>query len=202
MSRYTGPTTRINRRFGMAIFPPTKAFERKPHLPGVHGPRLRRKTTGYSVGLIEKQKLRYLYGLNETQFRIAFNKAKHERGVTADEFVSLLEMRLDSVIYLLGFAKTRRQARQYVNHGHFRVNGKKVDIASYLVKVGDEVDVRPMASARQIVTRALEENKLRAVPAWMSRQDDALKGIINRAPNHEELETGVNVQEIVEFYSR
>lgn len=186
----------------MAIFPPTKAFERKPHLPGIHGPRLRRKSTGYSIGLIEKQKLRYLYGMTETQFRIVFEKAKHERGVTAHEFVSLLERRLDSVVYLLGFAKTRAQARQYVNHGHFRVNGKKVDVASFTVKAGDEIDAKPMASARQIISRALEENKLRAVPTWLSRQDDALKGVVNRAPNPEELETGVNVQLIVEFYSR
>ncbi len=192
----------MNRRFSMAIFPPTKAFERKPHLPGIHGPRLRRKTSQYSVGLIEKQKLRYLYGLGETQFRIAFNKAKHERGVTADEFVTLLEMRLDSIVYALGFAKTRRQSRQYVNHGHFTVNGKSVDVPSYVVKVGDVIEAKGASTARQVVARALEENKLRAVPAWLARQDDSLKGVVNREPNHDELECGVNVQEIVEFYSR
>ncbi len=200
--RYTGPTTRINRRFGMAIFAPSKAFERKPHLPGIHGPRLRRKVTDYSMGLVEKQKLRYMYGLAETQFRITFEKAKHMRGVTATEFMQLLETRLDSVVYNLGFAKSRAQARQYVCHGLIRVNGRKVDVPSYSVKPGMEVDVKPTSSGRQIIARALEENKMRAVPAWLVRQDEALKGVVNRLPSVEELECGVNVQKIVEFYSR
>lgn len=202
MARYTGPTTRINRRFSMAIFAPTKAFERKPHLPGQHGPRLRRKVSEFSAGLIEKQKLRHTYGLLEKQFRLIFEKAKHKRGITAHEFVRELELRLDSIVYNLGFAKSRRQARQYVNHGIIRVNGRKVDVASFTVKVGDEVDVKPTSSGRQVVARSLEENKARAVPAWMTRQDEALKGVINRVPNPEELECGVNVQRIVEFYSR
>ncbi len=190
----------MNRRFGMAIFAPTKAFERKPHLPGQHGPRLRRKVTDYSTGLIEKQKLRYMYGLAETQFRLAFERAKHMRGVTATEFMQILETRLDSVVYNLGLAKSRRQARQYVNHGIIRVNGRKVDVASYAVKPGMEIDAKP--SARQVIARSLEENKMRAVPAWLSRQDDTLKGVVNRVPNAEELECGVNIQTIVEFYSR
>jgi len=200
--RYTGPTTRINRRFSMAIFAPSKAFERKPHLPGIHGPRLRRKVTDFSMGLIEKQKLRFMYGLAEKQFRNTFEKAKHMRGVTATEFMQLLETRLDSVVYNLGFAKSRAQARQYVNHGIIRVNGRKVDIPSYAVKPGYEIDVRPTSSGRQIIARALEENKMRAVPNWLSRQDEALKGVVNRQPSAEELECGVNVQKIVEFYSR
>jgi small subunit ribosomal protein S4 len=186
----------------MAIFAPTKAFERKPHLPGIHGPRLRRKVSGYSAGLSEKQKLRYMYGLQEKQFRNTFEKAKHMRGVTAVEFMQLLETRLDSIVYNLGFAKSRAQARQFVNHGIFRVNGRKVDVASYTVKAGAEVDVKPTSSGRQIIARSLEENKMRAVPAWLSRNDEGLKGVINRAPNKEELECGVNIQQIVEFYSR
>jgi small subunit ribosomal protein S4 len=186
----------------MAIFAPSKAFERKPHLPGIHGPRLRRKVTDYSMGLVEKQKLRYMYGLAETQFRITFEKAKHMRGVTATEFMQLLETRLDSVVYNLGFAKSRAQARQYVCHGLIRVNGRKVDVPSYSVKPGMEVDVKPTSSGRQIIARALEENKMRAVPAWLVRQDEALKGVVNRLPSVEELECGVNVQKIVEFYSR
>jgi small subunit ribosomal protein S4 len=202
MSRYTGPTTRINRRFSMAIFAPTKAFERKPHLPGQHGPRLRRKSSAYSIGLIEKQKLRYMFGLSETQFRLTFERAKHTRGVTAHEFVRLLETRLDSVVYNLGFAKSRAQARQIVNHGNIRVNGKRVDISSYQVKAGDEIDARQTSAARQQIARGIEENKMRAAPAWMTRQDEALKGVVNRLPNPEELECGVNVQLIVEFYSR
>jgi small subunit ribosomal protein S4 len=131
MSRYTGPTTRINRRFGMSIFPPNKAQDRKPHPPGQHGPRLRRKLSDYSIGLNEKQKLRYLYGLTEKQFRRTFERAKGKRGVTGEVFVQMLEKRLDAVLYSTGFAKTRRQARQFVNHGHVRVNGTKVDIPSF-----------------------------------------------------------------------
>lgn len=202
MARYTGPKTRINRRFSMAIFAPTKAFERKPHLPGQHGPRLRRKVSDFSAGLAEKQKLRFMYGLMEKQFRQTFEKAKHSRGITAHEFMKLLETRLDSVVYNLGFAKTRNQARQYVTHGQIRVNGRKVDIASYQVKPGAEIDVKPTSTGRQVIARSLEENKLKSVPAWLTRNDEAMKGTINRLPNPEELECGVNVQQIVEYYSR
>jgi small subunit ribosomal protein S4 len=116
--------------------------------------------------------------------------------------MQLLETRLDSVVYNLGFAKSRAQARQYVCHGLIRVNGRKVDVPSYSVKPGMEVDVKPTSSGRQIIARALEENKMRAVPAWLVRQDEALKGVVNRLPSVEELECGVNVQKIVEFYSR
>ncbi|SRR5690606_34405865 len=202
MARYTGPTTRINRRFGVALFPANKAFENKPYLPGVHGPRLRRKLSEYAIGLNEKQKLRYLYGLTEKQFRLTFDKAKRTRGVTGEIFLQLLSTRLDSVIYNIGFAKTRRQARQFVNHGHVRVNGRKVDIPSYQVKAGDEIAVREGTSSRQLATRALEDTRMRSVPNWISRVDDALTAKITRMPTADELEQGINVQLIVEFYSR
>ena len=136
MARYTGPTTRINRRFGQAIFAPTKAYERKPHPPGQHGPRLRRKLSDYAIGLNEKQKLRFMYGMTEKQFRLTFEKAKNTRGVTGEIFLQMLECRLDSVIYRLGFAKSRAAARQFVSHGHIVVNGTKTDIASFMVKEG------------------------------------------------------------------
>lgn len=202
MSRYTGPTTRINRRFGMAIFPANKAFENKPHLPGQHGPRLRRKLSEYAVGLNEKQKLRYLFGLSEKQFRNTFEKAKRTRGVTGEIFIQLLETRLDSVIYNTGFAKTRSQARQLVCHGHIRVNGHKVDIPSYKVSPGDEIAVRESTSSRQMATRAIEETRARPIPNWISRVDDALTAKVNRLPAGDEIEHGINVQLIVEFYSR
>lgn len=202
MARYTGPTTRINRRFGMAIFPPNKAFERKPHLPGQHGPRLRRKVSEYAAGLNEKQKLRYMYGLTEKQFRRTFEEAKNTKGVTGEIFVTLLEQRLDSVVYLLGFAKTRRMARQLVGHGHIRVNGQKVDIPSYRCIAGDEIEVKQGTSSRQMATRALEDTQLRQLPNWITRFDDALRGEVTRLPAPEELEQGINVQLIVEFYSR
>ena len=136
MSRYTGPTTRVNRRFGMPIFAETKAMQKKPYIPGQHGPRLRRRVTDYSMGLNEKQKLRFMFGLSEKQFRLTFERAKRQRGVTGEIFMRLLELRLDNIIYQLGFARSRAAARQFVTHGHVQVNGKKVDIPSYSVKVG------------------------------------------------------------------
>jgi small subunit ribosomal protein S4 len=202
MSRYTGPAQRINRRFSQAIFPPSKAFERKPHPPGIHGPRLRRKTSEYSAGLNEKQKLRFMYGLQEKQFRLLFDRAKAMRGVTGDQFLQLLETRLDNIVYLLGFVKSRRAARQLVNHGHVRVNGHKVDIASYSCRAGDVIEMSERPSSRQLATRGLEGNQFRTPPAWLSLQADTLRGQVSRLPAKEEMEPGVNVQLIVEFYSR
>ncbi len=202
MSRYTGPATRINRRFNMSIFPPNKAQERKPHPPGQHGPRLRRKVSEYGLGLNEKQKLRYLYGLTEKQFRRTFEKAKSQRGVTGQIFLQLLDTRLDSVIYHLGFARTRRAARQFVAHGHVKINGHKVDIPSYQIIGGETIEVRESTSSRQLATRSIEDTRVRPVPNWITRNDDALTATINRLPTAEEIETGINVQLIVEFYSR
>jgi small subunit ribosomal protein S4 len=202
MARYTGPTTRINRRFGMALFPATKAFENKPYPPGAHGPRLRRKMSTYSIGLNEKQKLRLMFGMTEKQFRATFEKAKNKRGVTGDIFLQMLETRLDSIVYSTGFAKTRRQARQMVNHGHIVVNGHKVDIPSYQVSAGDEIEVKASPNSRQLATVAMEESRMRTVPLWITRVDDALKATINRLPTADDLESVVNVQLIVEFYSR
>ncbi|WP_309381490.1 30S ribosomal protein S4 [Cerasicoccus frondis] len=202
MARYTGPTTRINRRFAQAIFAPNKAFERKPYLPGQHGPRLRRKSSDYAIGLNEKQKLRFMFGLTEKQFRLTFAKAKNQRGVTGEIFLRMLEMRLDNVIYRLGLAKTRRAARQFVNHGHIKVNGHKVDIPSYSVSPGDVIEVRDRTSSRQLATRCLEETQFRTVPAWMAMERDAIRGTVSREPAVDEMEQDINLQIIVEYYSR
>ena len=202
MARYTGPTTRINRRFNMAIFPPNKAFARKKYLPGQHGPRLRRKISEYGTGLNEKQKLRYMYGLTEKQFRLTFEKAKRQRGVTGEIFLRLLESRLDNVIYRLGFGKTRQAARQFVGHGHIRVKGHKVDIPSFQVSEGDVIEVREKTSSRQLATRSLEESTARVLPGGLTLDPDGLRGTIARLPEREEMETGINEQLIVEFYSR
>ncbi|MFW5873894.1 MAG: 30S ribosomal protein S4 [Verrucomicrobiota bacterium] len=202
MARYTGPTTRINRRFGQAIFAPTKAFERKPHPPGQHGPRLRRKLSDYAIGLNEKQKLRFSYGMTEKQFRLTFERAKNQRGVTGDIFLQMLERRLDNVVYRLGFAKSRSAARQFVGHGHIIVNGKKTDISSFMVKEGDEIEVRERTSSRQLATRSMEESTARTVPEWLNLNADALKATVNRLPTAEEGEESINVQLIVEYYSR
>jgi small subunit ribosomal protein S4 len=202
MARYTGPTTRLSRRFSQPLFGSTKAYEKRTYPPGQHGPKLRRKLSEYAVGLNEKQKLRYIYGLLERQFRRVFAKAKRSRGVTGEVFLQLLETRLDSVVYLLGFAKSRAAARQIVNHGHVRVNGHKVDIASYNVVPGDEIEIKNASTSRQIATRNLEETKARNVPGWLTRNDETLKATMTRLPNRDEMEPGINEQLIVEFYSR
>ena len=202
MARYTGPSTRISRRFGQYIVGSAKVLERRNFPPGQHGPKSRRKLSEYAVGLNEKQKLRFIYGLLERQFRRTFAIAKRERGVTGERFLQLLETRLDSVVYLLGFAKSRAAARQLVNHGHVRVNGHKVDIASYNVVQGDEVEMKAVNSSRQLATRAIEENRARVVPAWLTRNDEALKGTVTRLPTRDEMEPSINEQLIVEYYSR
>jgi small subunit ribosomal protein S4 len=202
MARYLGPTTRISRRFGQLILGSGKAFERRNYPPGVHGPKSRRKFSEYAVGLNEKQKLRYIYGLLERQFRRVFEIAKRERGITGERFLQLLETRLDSVIFLLGFAKTRAAARQFVNHGHIRVNGHKVDISSYNVQPGDEIEIKNTPASRQMATRQLEENRIRTVPGWLTLNPEVFKATVVRLPKRDEMEQGINEQLIVEFYSR
>jgi small subunit ribosomal protein S4 len=202
MSRYTGPTTRMNRKFGMPIFAPNKAFERRSYPPGQHGPRLRRKMSDYSIGLNEKQKLRFMYGLTEKQFRLTFKRAKIRKGVTGEIFIELLETRLDNVVYRSGLARSRQAARQFVTHGHILVNGIKVDIPSYQVKPGDEIEVRDRSSSRQLGTRNVEDNQYRPVPPWLTLNADTLKVNVSRVPNRDEADTTINEQLIVEFYSR
>lgn len=202
MARYTGPTTRISRRFGVHLLGSAKALERRNYPPGQHGPKSRRKVSEYSVGLGEKQKLRYVYGLLERQFRRTFEIAKRERGVTGERFMQLLETRLDSVVYLLGLAKSRAAARQFVNHGHIRVNGRKLDIASYSVKPGDEIEVKNAPASRQFATRNLEENRIRNVPGWLTLNAEAFKATVVRLPKRDEMDQNINEQLIVEFYSR
>ncbi|MEI9960669.1 MAG: 30S ribosomal protein S4 [Limisphaerales bacterium] len=148
MARYTGPRVRISRRFGIPIFGPTKYLERRNYGPGVHGPKSRRKTTDYGLGLIEKQKLRYYYGLMEKQFRGVYEKALRRRGVTGEQMLQILETRLDNVVFHLGFANTRAAARQMVCHGHITVKGRKVNIASYALKVNDVIEVKNHSVSR------------------------------------------------------
>lgn len=192
----------MNRKFGMPIFAPNKAFERRSYPPGQHGPRLRRKMSDYSLGLNEKQKLRYMYGLTEKQFRLTFDRAKNKKGVTGDIFIQMLETRLDNVIYRAGLARSRQAARQFVTHGHILVNGQKVDIPSFQVSAGDEIEVRDRSSSRQLGTRNVEDSQYRPVPPWLALNADALKVNVSRLPNADEADASINVQLIVEFYSR
>lgn len=200
--RYTGPTTRINRRFKAEIFPITKAYERKPYLPGMHGAHLKRRVSDYSLGLNEKQKLRFMFGLSEAQFRLAFEKAKRVRGVTGENFLRLLECRLDNIVYLMGFAKTRRAARQLVGHGHVCVDGHKVNIPSYTCKPGETISICDKVASRQLAIRSLDESQGRNCPPWLTVQAENLKGTVDRLPVREEMVPGVDEQLIVEFYSR
>jgi small subunit ribosomal protein S4 len=202
MARYTGPRLRISRRFGIPIYGPSKYLERKNYGPGVHGPRSRRKHTDYGLGLLEKQKLRYYYGLLERQFRGVYERALKRRGVTGETMLQILETRLDSVVYNLGFSNTRPGARQMVAHGHIKVNGRKVSIPSYSVRVNDAVEVKESSVSRQLATRHLELSTSRAVPDWLSLQRDAFKGSVLRLPTRDDIQPIASEQAVVEFYSR
>ncbi|GIX50004.1 MAG: 30S ribosomal protein S4 [Limisphaera sp.] len=203
MARYTGPRVRISRRFGIPIFGDSKYLERRNYPPGVHGPKAaRRKLTDYALGLMEKQKLRYYYGLQERQFRRVYEQALRRRGVTGETMLQILEMRLDNVVYRLGFAPTRPAARQMVAHGHIRVNGRKVTIPSFAVKVGDVIEPKDSDVSRQLVHRGLESSTSRPVPDWVSVNRDALRGVVMRVPTRDEIQPIANEQAVVEFYSR
>jgi len=202
MARYTGPRVRISRRFGVPIFGPTKYLERRNYGPGMHGPKSRRKTTDYGLGLLEKQKLRYYYGLLERQFRGVYERALRRRGVTGEQMLQILETRLDNVVYHLGFANTRAAARQMVGHGHMKVNGRKASIPSHSLRVNDTVEVRDNSRSRQMASKNLESATSRAVPDWLSLNRDAFKGVVMRIPTRAEMQPIGNEQAVVEFYSR
>ena len=202
MARYTGPRVRISRRFGIPIFGPTKYLERRNYGPGVHGPKSRRKHTEYGLGLIEKQKLRYYYGLMERQFRNVYERALRRRGVTGELMLQMLETRLDNIVYHLGFAQTRPAARQLVGHGHVKVNGRKVDVSSFAVKVNDVIEIKDNTVSRQLASKNLESATSRVVPDWLSLTKDAFKGSMMRIPSRDDIKPIANEQAVVEFYSR
>lgn len=202
MARYTGPRVRISRRFGLPIFGPTKYLERRNYGPGMHGPKSRRKHTDYGLGLIEKQKLRYYYGLMEKQFRGVYEKALRRRGVTGEQMLQILETRLDNVVFHLGFANSRAAARQMVCHGHIEVNGRKVNVASYALKVNEVITVKNTNVSRQLATKNLEGATSRSIPDWLSLSKDEFKGVVMRVPTRDEINPIANEQAVVEFYSR
>lgn len=202
MARYTGPRVRISRRLGKPIFGSSKYLERRNYPPGVHGPKSRRKLTDFAIGLMEKQKLRYYYGLMERQFRRVYEMALKRRGVTGEQMLQILEMRLDNVVYHLGFAPTRPAARQMVTHGHICVNGRKVNIPSYALKVNDIVEVKESKVSKQLALRGLELATTRVVPPWLALDKEKLRGKVLRVPTIEEIQPIANIQAVVEFYSR
>jgi len=163
---------------------------------------MRRKITDYALGLNEKQKLRYYYGLMEKQFRAVYQRALRQRGVTGELMLQILETRLDNVVFHLGFATTRAAARQMAAHGHMLVNSRKMTVPSYALKVNDVIEVRDSAVSRQMATRNLELATSRGVPEWLTLNKDAFKGVVNRLPTRDEIQPIANEQAVVEFYSR
>ena len=208
MGRYIGPVCRLCRREGVKLFlkgdrcySSKCALERRNYPPGEHGQK-RTKLTGYGLQLREKQKLKRIYGVSENQFRIYFEKAAKMKGVTGDNLIILLERRLDNIVYRMGFARTRREARIFVRHNHVLVNGKKVNIPSFLVKENDVVEVKPKTKEKEFMKDILASTQRRSVPEYLEVDREALKGVVKRLPSRDEIILPVNEQLIVELYSK
>jgi small subunit ribosomal protein S4 len=199
MARYTGPVWKVSRRLGFSILESGKELNKRAYAPGQHGQR-RKKMTEYGSQLAEKQKVRNMYGLSEKQFRNTYVKATKIEGVTSYNFFCLLESRLDNIVYRLGFATTRRQARQLVNHGHFTINGKKANIPSMQVKIGDVVAVKETSRNVKVIKEALEATT--HVPGFVEVDAEKLEGKYVRFPERSELNQEINEQLIVEFYNQ
>ena len=200
MARYTGPAYKKSRRLGFSTLENGKELARRPYAPGIHGADKRRKVSEYGIQMQEKQKVRFMYGLNEKQFHKLFEKASKMKGNTGHNFLNLLESRLDNVVYRLGLAKTRRAARQVVNHGHITVNGVKVNIPSYQVKVGDVVAVKENSLDHPAIKEAVEATLNR--PAFVEFDAKKMAGKLLRLPDRSELNQEINETLIVEFYIR
>jgi small subunit ribosomal protein S4 len=205
MGRYRGPTVKISRREGVNLTETPKVqkfMDRRPYPPGQHGQRRRRKISDYGVRLREKQKLRFYYNMSEKQFASLFEEAGRIEGATGTVFLQLLESRLDNVVYRLGIATTRRQARQFVAHGFVVVNGKRVDVPSYRVNPGDEVAVREKFRKNVFVQQNVEERRRGKMSPWLEFDGEALKGTFKSRPAREDLVVPVNELQVIEYYSR
>ncbi|PZX06937.1 SSU ribosomal protein S4P [Psychrobacillus insolitus] len=200
MSRYTGPAWKLSRRLGISLSGTGKELEKRPYAPGQHGPNQRKKLTEYGLQLQEKQKLRHTYGVNERQFRNLFDKAGKLPGKSGENFMILLETRLDNIVYRLGLARTRRGARQLVNHGHVMVDGKRVDIPSYSLKAGQVISLREKSQNLDVVNESMEVNNF--VPEYLTFDTDNKVGTFVRVPERSELSAEINEALIVEYYSR
>ena len=209
MARYSGPVCRLCRREGMKLFLKGErcymdkcAIEKRNFPPGQHGKRRAAKLAGYGLQLREKQRVKRIYGVLEGQFRLYFESAERQRGITGEVLLQLLERRLDNAIYRLGLATSRPQARELVRHGHFAVNGKKVNIPSFLIKAGDTIAVRDRAQKNVTIQHAVEEVKGRGVPEWLQLQPEKLEGRIVSLPTRAMINLPVQEQLIVELYSK
>ncbi len=209
MARYTGSVCRLCRRENLKLFlkgdrcySDKCAFERRPYPPGQHGQRRGGKFSDYRLQLREKQKVKRIYGVLETQFRGYYRRAERQKGITGTNLLILLERRLDNMVYRMGFASSRNQARQLVRHNHFLVNGKKVNIPSYLVKPGDVVEVREKSRKVAPILEAMETVVRRGIPNWIEVDKENFKGTLKALPNREDLTMPIQEQLIVELYSK
>ncbi|MBO8126496.1 MAG: 30S ribosomal protein S4 [Firmicutes bacterium] len=209
MARYTGSVCRLCRREGEKLFlkgdrcySSKCAVERRSYAPGQHGQGRRGKPSEYGIQLREKQKLRRIYGVLEAQMRRYFDLAERRPGVTGENLLQLLERRLDNVVYRLGLAGSRAEARQLVRHGHFTVNGKKVNIPSYLVSVGDEIQLKESSKKSTRIQELLEELGARSVPEWLELDVENAKGRVLSLPTREQIDTPIEEHLIIEYYSR
>ena len=209
MANYTGSDCRICRRENMKLFlkgdrcySDKCAFDRRSYPPGEHGERRGRKTSDYGIQLREKQKIKRIYGLSEKQFHLFFERADRQKGITGSNLLVSLERRLDNVVYRLGFASSRSQARQLVQHSHFLVNGKKVNIPSFEVKVGDSVEVRERSRTMQLIQDSMDAVVRRGVPQWLDLEKENLKGVVKNLPVREDLTMPMQEQLVVELYSK
>ena len=208
MARYTGPSCRLCRRENLKLFLKGErcytdkcAFERRQYPPGQHG-QGRIKFSSYGEQLREKQKVKRVYGLLEKQFRLTFNRAARKRGVTGDNLIAILESRFDNMVYRLGFAASRNDARQLIRHGHFTVNGIKVNIPSAMLKPGDVVQPREKSTKIEKIKESVETAKQRGVPAWLEIDAEKFEGKVVALPKRDEITMPMNEQLIVELYSR
>lgn len=199
MARYTGPRWKLSRRLGISLSGTGKELAKRPYAPGQHG-QARKKLSEYGIQLQEKQKLRLMYGLNERQFRNLFDKSGKIQGIHGENFMKLLELRLDNLVYRLGLARTRSQARQLVVHGHITVNGQKVDRPAFTVSIGDAIGLRERSRNLNIVKESLEERSF--LPEYLSFDESKTEGTLTRLPDRSELPSEINETLIVEFYSR
>ena len=209
MARYTGSVCRICRRENTKLFlkgdrcySEKCSFERRSYPPGQHGQQRRRKVSDYCIQLREKQKVKRMYGLLEQQFQSNFKKAERMKGITGSNLLILLERRLDNIVYRLGFASSRNQARQLVRHNHFLINGRKVNIPSYLVKVGDTITLREKSRKAQVILESMETVARRGIPEWLEMDNENFTGVIKAFPNREDLTMPIQEQLIVELYSK
>jgi len=200
MARYRGPKQKIARRFKEPIFGPSNSLERKPYGPGQHGPSRRSKESEYAIQLKEKQKAKYTYGVLERPFRNLFKKAASKKGVTGENLLRFLESRLDNTVFRMGFGSTRRQARQFVTHGHIMVNDQVVSFPGYQLREGDIVSVRPRSKHMVVVSEAVKTNR-RSYP-WLEVDRKSLQGKFLGAPNREDIPENIREQLIVELYSK